>query len=103
MSAPIEFMKTEITNNFRIKDQEFLSAKSWRKAWAEWGSADPELSDMAATIMHHSVDVRQSNYLAPNRKNLAKMGVTLLKRVLETGQCQFLSLNSGICPEFGIF
>ena len=63
MADAVQFMKEKITNTFVIKDQKFLTPKSWRKAWSEWGNRDTELSEISAKIMHHSVAIRNKFYL----------------------------------------
>ena len=82
MKHVISWMEKNITSDFKIKDQSQLSAKSWRK-WYVASTSDPELEPIAATVMCHGSDVRTSNYLAPNRKGLARMVRAVQSRVLE--------------------
>ena len=84
MADAVQFMKEKITNTFVIKDQKFLTPKSWRKAWSEWGARDTELSEISAKIMHHSVGTRNKFYLnnvEMPRKRLAEVGHKMLKRM----------------------
>ena len=72
MKHVISWMEKNITSDFKIKDQLYVASTS-----------DPELEPIAATVMCHGSDVRTSNYLAPNRKGLARMVRAVQSRVLE--------------------
>ena len=82
MCDAIAFMKKEITNTYDVQDQRKLTAKSWRKAWAEEGAADPEMADLARRIMCHGKETRDKHYLAVPRQGLAKLGRRVVGKML---------------------
>jgi hypothetical protein len=63
-----------------------LTAKSWRKGWANWGQdhPDPELNCIAFKVMCHSQEVMQSNYNVVNLTNASRFAKCVLKTVQES-------------------
>ena len=78
----IGYMKRAITNTYDDQDQKLLTAKSWRKAWAEEGAADPQMADLCRRIMCHGKEVRDKHYLAVPRKGLAQIGKKVVGKML---------------------
>ena len=91
----IVLMKEKITDSYDDQEQTHLSAMCWRKGWANWGAADPELEAISARVMMHSQATRKQHYLEGAEQELVQMGKKVTKRILEESEEEEEEEDSG--------